>query len=697
MTDHKFPMRYAVLAAALLQLFPMVAGAAQKDDADAAKACEDCPDTSGKSGWIEGGLGMQSDASYRFGRYTGYQDNGGLINASGAYRYRGKDNGGFLDVRVEDLGLESRDLVLEAGRQGKYDVALEYDQIPNFRESDTRSPFRAEGDGMLGLPAGWIPGSSTTTMPTLANDLARTPLKTERDRLGVKFAFIPGKNWELAGHFRREEKDGVKDMGATVYFNQSVILPVRISTQTDDFGLSMGYMGPRLQARLAYDGSLFKNDFAQIGWDNPYATVPGVASGQMADAPDNEFHQISALLGYKLSETTRLGAKFARGRMTQDEALLPYTVNPAIAGSALPTNRLDGEIDTTLAKLEINSRPADKLRLDASYTYSDRDNKTSVETYDYVVTDTLSGGLRQNRPYSFEQHLLRAKVGYRLGESDLSAGVDHDRMDRTYQQVEETKDTTLWARFKIRPADTVDATLKMSHANRDASPYTPQADEHSLMRVHNLADRDRNKAGVEVTFTPNEKLSLGLDLEYLKDDYSTMYLGLREATGITSNVNVTYAFSDQFTASAYYNHERLDSDQAGSAWITVPAADEPWLASDSNLTQTLGMTFNWVAIPKKLDVGVDLVYADYSGKIQYVNATDLPRLRATLAGIGVHGVYKLKDNLSLRAGYRYERYKESDWSETGAVDAVSSLLGLGAAPQDEDTHLVTLALRYEFK
>lgn len=63
----------------------------------------------------------------------------------------------------------------------------------------------------------------------------------------------------------------------------------------------------------------------------------------------------------------------------------------------------------------------------------------------------------------------------------------------------------------------------------------------------------------------------------------------------------------------------------------------------------------------------------------------------------MHGVYKLKDNVSLRAGYRYERYKESDWSKTGNVDAVSSLLGLGAAPQDYDTHLLTLAVRYEFK
>ena len=699
MSEHKFPIRYALLVAALMQLFPAVADAAKKDDdADEALVCEDCPDDSGKTGWLEVGVGLQSNDAYHFGRYTGYEDNGATLNAAGEYRYRGKDNGGYVNIKAEDLGLEARDLVLEAGRQGKYDVAVEYDQVPNFREQDARSPFRALGGGTLGLPATWVPGGTTSTMPTLASSLIATPLQTERDRLGVKFTYVADKNWELSGHFRREKKDGIKDQGATIGFSQSVVLPVPVNYQTDDFGVAVGYKGENLQAQVAYDGSLFNNDFARIGWDNPYSAFPNSPTGQMSDAPDNEFHQISALLGYKLSESTRLGAKFARGRMTQNEAFLPYTVNPAIVSGALPASNLDGEVDTTLAKVDIYSRLSSKLRLDASYTYSDRDNKTSVNTYDYVVTDLMSGGLRQNRPYSFEQRVLRTKLGYRLpGDADLSVGFDDDQMSRTYQQVEETKDKTLWGKLKINVAENVDTTLKLSHSNRDASPYTPQADEHSLMRVHNLADRDRNKAGVEVMASPNEKLSVGFDLEYLADDYSNMYLGLREAKGMTANVNATYAFNPDLSATAYYNHERLSSDQAGSTRLGFPVINEPWLASDSNVTQTLGLGLNWVAVPEKLNLGVDLVYADYTGKIRFDGAPALPELGATLTGLGVHGVYKVKENLSVRAGYQYEHYKESDWAKSGDVDTISTLLGLGTAPQDYNTHLVTLTLRYDFK
>lgn len=697
-------MRYALLAMALTPLFPATANAADKDDAEAAKVCEDCPVPSGKSGWLEVGVGVQSNDSYRFGRYTGYKDGGGSINASGEYRSRDKD-GGYLNLKAEDLGLTSRDVLLEGGRQGKFGATIEYDQIPNYRESDTRSPFSSRGDGYLSLPPGWVPGGTTATMPALASDLQRTPLKTERDRLGIKFSLVPERAWELSGHFRQEEKEGTKDVGATFVFNQTVILPAPVKYRTDDFGLAMGYQSERMQARIAYDGSLFSNGYTRIAWDNPYVASSTSPSGQIAEAPDNQFHQISAVLGYQLSDANRLTARVARGRMTQDQAFLPYTVNPGLAAGTLPVDSLNGKVDTTLAKVELNSRPTHKLRLDASYTYSNRDNKTGVHTFEPVVTDVAPLGLLQNKPFSyqnhpfsFEQNLFRIKAGYRLPrDADLSLGFDHDRMNRTHQQVEETNDQTLWAKLRMHPAETVETTFKLSHAKRDASPYTPASNENPLMRAHQLANRDRDKAGLEVQLTPTDKLTLGFDFEYLKDDYGAMYLGLHQATGMNSNANLTYAFSERVSATAYYNREQLDSKQAGSAWISVPAVAVPWLASDNNLTQTVGFTLKWGAIPKKLDLAADLVYSDYSGRIGYEGSPALPELTTTMTGVGVRGVYALKDNLSLRAAYRYERYRESDWAKSAAVDAIPTLLSLGAGPQNYEVSLVTLSLRYDFK
>ena len=726
MPADKFPVRCALLVAALVQLFAATADAADAakkgDEAEAnGKACEDCPDYSGWSGWVEGGVGFQSDDSDHFGRYNGLEESGGLINAGGEIRYRGKD-GSYLDGKAIDLGLASRDVTVEGGKQGKFGIAVEYDQIPNFRAQDARSPFRNQGGGQLGLPAGWVPGATTSTMPSLGTDLASTPLKTERGRMGVKFSLIPAKEWEITGFFREEKKDGTKDVGATFGFTETAILPVALNYKTDDFGLSLGYRGSRLQYSLAYSGSLFKNDQDAITWNNPFTNVAGQDLGRTAEAPDNQSHQISAHLGYQLTDHTRLGAQLALGRLTQNQAFQPYTINPVIVAPALPAlpaSSLNGKVVTTLARLDLNSRPVPRLRLDASYTYSNRDNKSSIDTYNYVITDSIlaidpntgSPVIRQNRPYSFEQHLLRTKVGYLLPKDTyLSGGFDYDQMNRTYQQVEETKDKTLWAKLKLHPLETLEGTLKYSYSTRDASTYVPLASQNillenpvfpesvnPLMQAFELADRNRNKLGLDVAYNPRENLSLNLNVEYNKDDYPNMVLGLTQAKGFTFTPGLTYTFSERLSASAYYTYDKLSSDQTGREWIPLPPVGTTWMESDSNLTQTLGLNVNWKAIPEKLDLGADAVYSKFTGKIQYAGAPDLPDLSSSLLAIGVHGNYKMKENLSLRAALWYEKYDESDWAKNASADFLPTVLSLGIAPQNAETYLISLSARYEFK
>ena len=684
--------------------------------------CEDCPDYSGWSGWVEGGIGVQSDDSDHFGRYTGHEKSGGTAIANGVVRYRGKD-GSYLDGKAIDLGLDSRDVIVDGGKQGKYGIAFEYDQIPNFRAQDARSPFINRGGGQLGLPPGWVPGLTTSTMPSLGADLASTPLKTERDRTGVKFTLIPGMEWEVTGFFREEKKDGTKDVGATFGFSQTAILPTAFNYKTDDFGLNLGYRGSRLQYGLAYSGSLFRNDQNAITWSNPYSPTL-IDTGRIAEAPDNQSHQISAHLGYDLSDHTRLAGQLAFGRITQNQSFLPYSTNPAFGSPA--SSSLDGRVDTTLAKFDINSRPLPRLRWDASYTYSNRDNKTPVGSYNYVITDetlaidpyTGTSVVRQNRPYSFEQHLLRTKIGYLLPKDiDLSGGFDYDQMNRSYQLVEETKDKTLWAKLKVHPTETLEGTLKYSFSARDASspvlsspaaayqnPVYPESGvmypgattPNPLMLAFELADRHRNKVGFGLSANPKQNLSLNLDVDYYKDDYRNMVLGLTQASGVTATPSVTYVFTDRLSASAYYTYDKLSSDQASRFWTTTPSSTS-WAESDSNLTNTVGLNASWKAIPKKLELGADAAYSKFTGQIHYVGTTDLPDLTSSMTTAGVHGNYMMKENLSLRAGLWYEKYEESDWAKNASVSLLPTVLSLGTAQQNADTVLVLVSVRYDFK
>ena len=682
------------------------------------KACEDCPDYGGWSGWVDAGVGYQTDDSYHFGRYTGLVDKGGVVNAAGDVRYRG-EGGRYLDVVVVDLGLDSRSVTVGGGTQGKYGLAIEYDEIPNYREQDGRTPFRDQGGGLLALPPGWVPGPTTGTMPTLGADLVGVSLETQRERLGAKFSLIPAKEWEITGFFRQEKKSGTKDVGATFGYSATSILPANLDYRTDDFGLSLGYLGKRLQYSLAYTGSLFKNEQSAIDWQNPFTYPPGQGYGSMAEAPENQLHRISANLGYQLAEHTRVGAQVSYARLTQDQAFLPYTVNPLIAVPALPAANLDGRVDTTLVKLNVASRPAAGLRLDASYTYSDRDNKSGVNDYYYVIADTAlavdpgtgSPVVRQNLPYSFKQNLLRTKASYLLPKSiELSGGYDYDRMDYTYQQVENSKDNTLWAKLRLQPFDTVEGSLKYSYSSRDASTYVPLSLQNPpignpvfpesvnpLMQAFELADRKRNKVALEVAYNPRDTLTLGLGVDYSKDDYPDMVLGLTNADVLTVTPSLTYVFSEALSASAYYTYESLSSEQNGYEWIPVPPLGTSWMLSDSNVTQTFGLGVNWRAIPDKLDLGADVVYSTFTGKIEYANASDLPELGSDLIALGLRGNYRLKERFSLRGSIWYEKYEEDDWAKNAAVDFLPTVLTLGIGPQKLDTVLVFMSVRYEIE
>lgn len=119
---------------------------------------------------------------------------------------------------------------------------------------------------------------------------------------------------------------------------------------------------------------------------------------------------------------------------------------------------------------------------------------------------------------------------------------------------------------------------------------------------------------------------------------------------------------------------------------------------DENMTRTVGVGINWNAIPDKLDIGADLVYSDYTGKINYDSAADYPDLESSLKSVRLHGTYRMKDNISLKLAYRYEDFSEDDWAKDGiGVATLPTVLGLGADTQDYDVHVIAASVRYDFE
>lgn len=661
--------------------------------------CKYCLDTTGTEGWIEPGIGYLSEDSYKFGRYTGLKDEGVFGDLSGFVQHR-EDDGRYYIIRGRNLGLDSRDIQIEGGQQGNYELFLQYDELPSFNDDTTSSPYLEQGGSLL-LSPGWVPAASTQNMTTLQQDLTSVTIKTKRKRLQAKYAYLPFKRWEVTAHLLHEKKDGRQDLGTTFGFGQTAILPVPVDYQTNEFGIGIGYTGKKLQAQLAYDGSFFREENGSgQAWQNPYVdSADPTAFGQYARAPDNNYHKLSATLGYNVVEHTRLNAHLSVGWLSQDENFLPYTINSGL-GSPLPTSDLDGNVKNTLIRLGVSSRPRPRLQLNANYTFSDRDNYSSRASYDYVVTDLFNvATARQNLPYSFKQHLFRSNVAYRLSNrSKMSLGVDYDKMERKNQEVEDTEDYTVWGKLKFRPHENVDASIKYSYADRDNSAYGSVAQiippQNPLLRLYNLAERTRNKLSGALSITPTDTLTLGLSADYYEDDYDDTAVGLTKTTSTSYTVDLSHMISENLTATAYYTREVLESDQAGSQGF----ATADWFLDDENTSDTVGMGINWSAIPDKLVIGADLVYADYNGEINYASAAAYPDLESNLKSARLHSTWKMKENLSIKLAYRYEDYSEDDWAKDGIdVDTLPTVLGLGDDTQDYDVHAVAISVRYDFE
>ena len=360
--------------------------------------CTLCKFEDGLSGTLDLGVGNVSDKSSKFGDYTGLHEKGGFLIGDGAARFRGAD-AAYWNADASNLGLDSRALDVEGGKQGKYKLFFHYGELPHYISDSAQTPFIGNGGASLTLPAGF-PAGTTGLMP-LAGTLQQVDLETKRQKLGVGASWTPVRDWEYAFNFRRETKEGTKRTAGAFFVNSSQLVEP-VDYVTDQMDASASYTGARLQAKFAYYGSRFRNGNESLTWQNPFAVpaFPGAVAGQLALPPDNQFHQLSASVGYQFTDRTRATADIAFGRMTQDQNFLAPTLNATVAAPALPGVFLDSRAATLNANLKLTSAVTDQLRLNASYTHDDRDNRTPQAVYPMVSTDMFLGTPRTNLPYT---------------------------------------------------------------------------------------------------------------------------------------------------------------------------------------------------------------------------------------------------------------------------------------------------------
>lgn len=653
---------------------------------------------------FEWGMGYVSDDSYKFGKYTGLQDDGLYIIGNIRLRRLG-DQGEYNDLTATNLGLDSRNFLYKFGKQGNFDAYLEYDQLPSFNIDSGVTPYTNPGEADLTLPSGF-----TMTNLDSYQDLSA---ETERRGINAGYSFVPRTNWRIGLNVGHETKKGIGIMGgplgsattlSPVGETASVLLPTPIDYITDKLEVGADYADKQKQFKVAYKMSMFKNNEDVLTWENPFPDTDKADVGQMALAPDNQFHQISISGGYALTETTKLTGLLSRGLMLQDERFLPYTINPDLDPLPLPIDSLDGKIQLTSARLSLTSRPSRPLRLKASYKYDERNNDTPIEQYNYYVLDSARIRSVINEPLSYKKHKLDLTAQYRFNTYvDTLIGYEYDQAKREFSDVEDNQENKIKGEVKLYPMDTLDFTVKASRMDRNASDYQAENPlQNPLLRKYYLADVNQTIAGVSVGYQPNSLVSISLSGDWVKEDYSDSALGLTEAERPVYTADLSLHPTNDLSLHAFYTREDYDTKQTGFGPYGRETTETNWFANIEDKIDTVGVGIKLMKLGGKVDLGADAVYTKADSEtftfMEGVTSIPYPSLSNELRRINLYALYQHTKDIAVKFSYLHEEFKSTDWALDGTnpLSASDNMILLGNESPNYDNDVVMMTLIHHF-
>ena len=680
-------------------VFPIVAQSMDETEMQQVTAnweCKWCPyeDAASSAGDVNAGAGYVSNDSYKHGDYTGLYEKGAYFVGDLDYGYRGS-KGSYSNVEAYDLGLDSRRIMADGGKQGQIDAELNYSELPKLNLDTARTPYAVGANQTL--PAGWVSASDTGGMTELENSLRYADISTQRKTLDLSADYHQTQSLSYGLSFQRATKEGYRTMGLSIGgfgSGRSAILAVPVDYVTDQGQARISYRKARWQASLSYDFSSFKNETDRVRWQNAFTGPAGVTEGQAALEPDNTMQQFSLSGAYRFSESTQASALISMGRLEQNDAFLPYEVNGSTA--TLPRNSLDGKVNTFAGNLTFNTRFTENLDFEAQYTQNEQSNDTPRATYDYVVADDPSATAtpRANMPYGFRQREISVEGSYRLQRPHkFTAGYAYENFNRTYQEVDTTEENTIWGTYRNRVNEKWDWFLRLEASDRSGDEYTQITEggfpnENDLLRKYNMADRDRKQAKLALSYIPQPAIQLSFFTDYANDDYSNSEVGLKESEQTNYTLDLHYSYSEALSFNVDYTITNMDSTQAGGSW-TAKNDDKVNVAH-------LGVLYQ--LIKDKLKMGFDYAYADSEGDISFPSGEQpYPTLTSTRHTFKVYGDYNLNERSILHVSYRYEDYNESNWAIDGvAPNTISNVLSMGEVSPDYTIGVLSVSLRYLF-
>ena len=740
-----------------------------------------------KSGTVSFGA-QQTDSNSISSKFMEYRDVPNGVIAP-YFRFQGKKNDLSYDFLGENVKQTDQRFRMRIG-EDKWQVEGDYNRIPHNFGNGGHTLLQETSPGVWMMSDTLQQAFQTTLESTTPRSRINYPflldlvspslaagnlvdIKLTRERGNLTFISKPSEPVEFRVTYARERRTGSRAASGTSFgFGNVVELPEPLHYLTQDFGAEGQYEAKWGVLRAGVHFNQFGNRIQSLTFDNPFRitdstdasayTAPGSGSiggpvtGRMSLPPDNEAFIANASVMFKMSHRTRLSADASLGQWKQNKSpFFAYTTNTAIVSplrandvSTLPASRLDGKADITSLNLYFTSQPVTDLSLTARYRTYEMDNKTPRLSFPgYVRFDGVWEDLpRISIPYGYKNDRFDATVGYRFGDLSLEGGLKHIKMERTFRETEDTKETGASIAAVLHTSDWLIFRGSYEKASRDfdgleiersedasfqqpgppanlfaVSPNTPQTSGQPLCpsgTVCNLrfdqAKKDIDRIGAQASLSPNDKVTFSVGYLRTEDDYKESLFGLVNAKFDTVSVDLDIAASEKANLYAFYSYEKLANFQVGrqsGATVSNNSIDD-WTSTVDDKTNSVGVGAEFILVPDKWFLNVSGQYQKVDGNNSIFSA---PGSAPSLARVNIGGIKSIPlyddtkiGTLSAEAKYQFatdwvfslggwvEDYKINDAASTGVTNYIPASFFLAANDGDYTAKVAYVRFTYRF-
>ena len=615
-----------------------------------------------------------------------------------AYRY---------NLQADHVGYRDQRYSASYMNYGKVKANFEWNQIPLFYSQDTRTLYDMSAPGRLTLNDSVQSGLQDKTL-TLANALGGASvfdLRTRRDVASFDLTYSATPNLDVNVTFRNTQKTGAYPWGGSFGISNAIAteVPVPVDHRTTDFASYLEYANDRGYARVGYDGSFFRNDVTTLTWDNPSritdSATAGPAQGRMALWPNTEMNTVSAAGGLKLPGRSNATAFVSVASLTNNNPLLPYTVNSALVSPALDRPNSDISARVTAMNYAFTSRPVTRLWFSARYRQYEFDNRTvPFEMHNIVNYDTSIVALNaESEPFGSVRHTFDADASFTPSMYvGFRAGYTREQVDRTHRIVEETTEDIARASVDLTGLGWLTVRGVFEHSKRVGSAANAlellSIGEQPSLRQFDISDRNQNRFNAIVQVTPLSQFSINASAGVGTQEYPGTNFGLRNNDNHVYTVGFDLVPSDSVSLGASYGYEKYTALQVSRTANPLPAntvafLNDPtqqfndprrdWTDDSSDHVRTVNASMDLIKLLRKTDVKFAYDYSRAESTYTYglaansVIATPVqlsPVVNELQRGT-IDGRYFINRRFAVGLVYWFDKYKVDDF----ALSPVASL------------------------